>query len=499
MAMTQSSSGETHREAAGGSPSLYALDVTRSRETAANVARLLSRPSGEVAVIGLASSGLAAARLLRHIGFDVYASDRTDTATTRDAADAMRSLGVSVDIGQHDIDRITRAAFVVVSPGVPPEIAPLQAARAANVPVVSEVEVALRLMPATRAIAVTGTNGKTTTTALVGHLLRALGERALDAGNIGVPLCDIAIRESRPDWLALELSSFQLHDTPGLMPTVGVLTTLSADHLDRYPSVAAYYTDKQRMFANAEASSRWVVSADSADIAAMIHGVPGTVSRFSIHGEADGWYDRSSNQLMIDGTAFIPRDNVPLLGDHNVANVLAAVLAVLHADKAFTTADARSRMAQAVTQFVALPHRLEPVAQFDDVLWINDSKATNVDSTLVALQGMTRPTIHLLGGRHKGESYTALAAPLLAHGKAVLCYGEAGEQAARELREALNDRGEMVQWMCDATFDEVVEAARALAAAGDVVLLSPACSSYDMFNNYAERGARFADLARVHT
>ncbi len=481
------------------SPSLYALDMTRSREMAATVARLLSRPTGEVAVIGLAASGLAAARLLRHIGFDVYASDRTDNATTRDAAAVMRALGVSVDTGQHDIERIAKAAFVVVSPGVPPEIAPLQAARTADVPVVSEVEVALRLMPATRAIAVTGTNGKTTTTALIGHVLRALGAQALDAGNIGVPLCDVAIRESRPDWLALELSSFQLHDTPGLMPTVGVLTTLSADHLDRYPSVAAYYGDKQRLFANAEASSCWVVSADSTDIATMISGVPGTVSRFSIHGEADGWYDRSSNELMIDGTAFMSRDDVPLLGDHNVANVLAAVLAVLRADKAFANADARSRMAQAITQFAALPHRLEPVADYDDVLWINDSKATNVDSTLVALQGMIRPTIHLLGGRHKGESYNGLAAPLLAQGKAVLCYGEAGEQAARELRDALGDRAEMVQWLRDATFDAVVETARALAEAGDVVLLSPACSSYDMFNNYAERGARFAELARAHT
>jgi UDP-N-acetylmuramoylalanine--D-glutamate ligase len=465
---------------------------------AATVARLLSRRVGEVAVIGLASSGLSAARLLRHIGFDVYASDRTDNATTRAAADAVRALGAAADIGQHDIARIARAAFVVVSPGVPPEIPPLEAARAAGVPVVSEVEIALRLMPATRAIAVTGTNGKTTTTALIGHLLRALGHEASDAGNIGVPLCDIAIRESRPEWLALELSSYQLHDTPGLNPTVGVLTTLSADHLDRYPSVAAYYADKQRLFANAQPSSRWVVCADSPAIATMITGVVGSVSLFSVRAEADGWYNRTNDQLMVDGVAFMSRRDVPLLGDHNVANVLAAVLAVLRADASHNTPHARAHMAHAVAQFAALAHRLEPVALHNDVLWINDSKATNVDSTLVALQGMTRPTIHLLGGRHKGEPYSALAAPLAAHGKAVLCYGEAGEQAARELRKALGDRAEMVQDMRDATFDEVVRAARALATTGDAVLLSPACSSFDMFNNYAERGVRFAKLARMH-
>ncbi len=497
-------------------PSLYERNPLRERQMASDVARLLSLRAGEVAVIGLAASGSSAVRLLRRIGFAVYASDQSSSSSTLASADAMRALGAVVDTGTHDVGRIRNAAFVVVSPGVPPEAVPLVSARAVGVPIVSEIELALRLMPALRTVAVTGTNGKTTTTALIGHLLRALGHDAVDAGNIGLPLADVAIKEARPAWAALELSSFQLHDTPGLQPDVGVLTTLSADHLDRYPSVEAYFADKARLFANATSSSRWVVSADSPLVEEMVRGVAGSVFTFSVRTQAHAWFDRDAQRLMLGAHPLMPRADVPLLGDHNVANVLAAALAVSHADASHTSEAARAIMAKAIAGFTALPHRLQPVAEVNDVLWINDSKATNVDSTLVALEGMTRPTILLLGGRHKGESYTALAAPIARCAKAVLCYGEAGEQAARELRDALREQTtpertryrteptidasgahtDRVEWLRGADFAAVVARARALSAPGDAILLSPACSSYDMFNNYVERGEAFAAMAR---
>lgn len=477
-------------------PALYVPDVARDRATAAAVARLLALRTGEAAVLGLGASGGAAARLLRHLGFAVYASESDDRPALHAAAAALRADGVDVSLGGHDLARLARAVLVVVSPGIPPEAPPVAAARAAGVPVVSEVEVALRLMPGLRTIAVTGTNGKTTTTALIGQLLRALGHDAVDAGNIGVPVSALVLRSPQPTWGALELSSFQLHDTPGLRPDVGVLTTLSADHLDRYPGVPAYYADKARLFANAEAQSRWVVSADSADITAMVQGVAGTIARFSVRRtDVDAWYDRAADRLVVDGAPLMAREDVPLLGDHNVANVLAAALAVMRADAAHATPAARARIAEAVRAFVALPHRLQPVAMRDGVRWIDDSKATNVDSTLVALEGMTQPTIVLIGGRHKGEPYTALAEPLARCARAVLCYGEAGELAASQLGAALRDRVP-VEWMRDAHFEAVVARATALARAGDAILLSPACSSYDMFANYIERGRRFAALAR---
>jgi UDP-N-acetylmuramoylalanine--D-glutamate ligase len=477
-------------------PALYRMDPVADRALAAAVARVLSLRSGEVAVLGLGASGCAAARLLRHIGFAVYASEQQVSTSLQATAEALTAIGASVTLGSHDLARIARAVCVVVSPGMPPEAAPIAAARAAGVPVVSEVEVALRLMPALRTIMVTGTNGKTTTTALIGTLLRALGHDALDAGNIGLPVSELVLRTPQPTWAAIELSSFQLHDTPGVRPDVGVLTSLSADHLDRYPSVAAYYDDKARLFANADQSSRWVVSADSDDIASMTRNVAGNIARFSVQSHTvEAWYDRETAQLMLNGEPFMARADVPLLGDHNVANVLAAVQAVSLAHPSHGTPEARARMAEAVRGFAALPHRLATVAVRNGVTYIDDSKATNVDSTLVALQGMTQPTVLLLGGRHKGEPYTALAEPLRRCGRAVLCYGEAGELAAAQLAPLLGAQVP-VEWMRTASFDAVMERAAACARPGDAVLLSPACSSYDMFANYVERGHRFAALAR---
>jgi len=467
-----------------------------------NAAIFRDRAPGEIAVVGLGKSGGSAAALLARDGHRVYASDAgKGDAALRAAADLGR-LGVAVDVGYHDLERIGRAALVVASPGVPPEAPPLAAARAGGVPVVGELEVALHYLPGLKYIAVTGTNGKTTTTALVGHLLRALGHEALDAGNIGTPLAQVALSDRRPDWVALEMSSFQLHDTPSVNPTVGVLTNLSPDHLDRYAGVEEYYADKARLFANAHPASRWVVNGDDLAVEAMVHDVPGRVFRFSVrhdshrpYGAPDAYYEpgnhrrAGSDMLLLRGEELLGRASFPLLGDHNVANALAAALAVAVADDAHGTPEARRRVAEALRTFRALEHRLEPVGEFGGVEWINDSKATNVSSTLVALEGMTRPYVLLLGGRHKGEPYTALAEPFRRFGKAVLAYGEAAPIVERDLG------GLVPVERLGSSFPDVVARARELARPGDAVLLSPACSSYDMFRNYEERGAEFRRLA----
>src|SRR3989449_10695025 len=209
---------------------------------------------GVVAVVGLGKSGVAATRLLSREGVHVYASDAADRPDGGDALAELRALpGVEVELGCHDLAKIRAAAAVVVSPGVPPDAPPVAAARAARVPVVSEIEIGFAALEGARCIAITGTNGKTTTTALVAHVLEAAGVRAAAVGNIGRPLADIAIAGDRYDWLAVEVSSFQLHDSPHFAPDVGVVTNLAPDHLDRYPSVAAYYDDKRLLFHNATA------------------------------------------------------------------------------------------------------------------------------------------------------------------------------------------------------------------------------------------------------
>jgi len=457
--------------------------------------------AGEVAVIGLAKSGRAAAKLLAREGVHVYASDSGKGEAIEKIAAELTEAGIATDVGVHDLDRIARTMAVVVSPGVPPDAPPLRTAREHGVPIVGETEAALLVMPDLRYIAVTGTNGKTTTTAMVGHLLRALGLDAVDAGNIGTPLSEIALSGRNP-WTALEMSSFQLHDTPSVKPTVGVVTNLAPDHLDRYRNAEEYYADKALIFRNDHSGARWVWNADDTEVMRLPARRPAESGKnqqqligeswtFSIENEfASGYYDRNANRLVVLDRPLLERKELALFGDHNVANALAASLAVMVADPAHRTAEAREKLAEGLRTFRALEHRLEPVGEIDGVLWINDSKATNVSSTLVAVQGMTRPTILLLGGRHKGEPYTALAKDIKRVGGTVLAYGESAELVEKDLKDLVplerlgND------------FEKVIARARQLAKKGHVVLLSPACSSYDMFENYVQRGAEFRRLAR---
>ncbi len=474
---------------------------------------------GEIAVIGLGKSGTAVSTLLAREGARVYASDAGGGSGVDMSAALLRPLGVDVDAGGHDLERIARATLVVASPGVPPSAAPLQRARDAGLPIIGEVEVALHAIPALRYIAITGTNGKSTVTALTAHLLRGLGLDAVAAGNIGMPLSEVALRDRRPDWVALEVSSFQLHDTPSINPAVGVVTNLSADHLDRYASVDEYYADKAMLFRNANDRSKWVLNGDDDEVMQLADRRPVTPPRGSrrvkveagevVAGTTRGrgalrgdtyqvslqrrdsaaWYDRELAQLVVLGRATASRSEVPLLGDHNVANALFAMLAVMVVDPVHETADARARLAEALRTFQGLPHRLELAGEYDGVRWINDSKATNVSSTLVALRGMNQPTILLLGGRHKGEPYTRLEHELRRTVKTVIAYGEAAPTIVKDIGDVVP-----VEQM-GRSFEEVIERARALATPGDAVLLSPACSSFDMFKNYEERGTLFKRLA----
>jgi UDP-N-acetylmuramoylalanine--D-glutamate ligase len=451
--------------------------------------RELAPRESEIAVIGLARSGRAVATLLRKHGYNVYASDLASSPDTGRCAEELRAQGVVVEVGHHDLDRLARAALVVTSPGVPPSARPLAFAREAGIRVVSEVEIALKFLVGPRLIAITGTNGKTTTTALIAHLLRGIDLEAVEAGNIGTPLSEIAARERQPAWISLEMSSFQLHDTPSLKPDVGVLTNLSPDHLDRYATVEEYFADKARLFANANADSVWVVNGDDKAVERMAGDVAGEKYSFSLTREADGYLESRSSQLVVFGAPLLHRSDFPLLGAHNVANALAASLAVLAADRSHQTQQSRKGIAAALRTFRSLPHRLELVGEYDGVQWINDSKATNVSSAAVAIDGMERPTVLLLGGRHKGEAYTSLAAAVKKRVKRVIAYGEAAPLIATDLRPVVD----VVRLGSD--FDEVIRAARAAARPGEAILLSPACSSYDMFSNYEERGERFRELA----
>jgi UDP-N-acetylmuramoylalanine--D-glutamate ligase len=444
------------------------------------------RGAGVVAVIGLGKSGVAASRLLAREGVRVYASDASDHPYAGAAVADLKDVpGVEVEVGRHDLGKIRAASGVVVSPGVPPDAPPLAAARHAGVEIVSELDLGFRaLAGATRTIAITGTNGKTTTTALIAHLLSAAGLKATAVGNIGRPITDLALTRDQFQWLSVEVSSFQLHDSPHFAPEIGLLTNLAPDHLDRYPSAEAYYADKRLLFRNASQTSVWVLNADDQLVLGLAKGVAGRRALFSLVKSADAWYDAPQQVLQLDGETLLRREDLHLLGDHNVANALAGALAVHEAGVP------PQLIAEGLRSFRALPHRLEPVGEVNGVLWINDSKATNIAATTVALRAMERPYVLLLGGRHKGEPYTSLAPLLAERCRLVIAYGEAGPIIDQDL-------GGKVKLERGTTFEDVIERARRGAQRGDAILLSPACSSYDMFKNYEERGATFRRLAEA--
>lgn len=445
-----------------------------------------------IGVLGLARSGLAAARLALGRGAHVYASDAGDGEAARAAADQVRALGGDAQTGGHDLAKLAACDRIVLSPGIPPTAAILREPAIQGVPVVPEIELAFEQLDGPT-IGITGTNGKTTVTSLTEHLLRAAGIDAVAGGNIGTALSELALREPQPAWNVVECSSFQLGGIDRFTPAIGMLTNLAPDHLDWYADLEDYYADKARLFRNATDASRWILNAEDERAATLIGDAPGTRYWFRAASapksdeELGGWMEGRELRIRTEAgrtESLGSADRLRILGPHNIANALAASLA---ARLAGASAEA---IADALPRFEAPPHRLQPVSERGGVLWVNDSKATNVASTRVAIRGMSRPTVLLLGGRHKGEPYTEMAEDMAGRVRTVIAFGEAGAQIEADLSGAVD-----VQHV-EGGFDEVMARAASVARPGDAVLLSPACSSFDMFRNYEERGRRFAALAR---
>ena len=444
-----------------------------------------------VSIIGLGASGLAAALLAEHRGADVYVSEIRTDAETRARRDRLDTHGVAVDLGRHDIDRIARSALVVVSPGIPPNSDVLSALREQGVRWVSEPEFAVRYLPGPL-ISVTGTNGKTTTTVLIAHLLKAGGLDAAFGGNVGPtvgpPASGLALLDPAPDWTVLEMSSFQLADVRTFRPDIGVVTNLAPDHLDRYETVSAYFADKARLFDTATAASRWVLNGDDPAVLVLPADAPGARYRFSLREEPDqGAFIRDEYLVLrVDGVdeEVLSADQLPLVGAPGRANALAAALV------ARLSGVEVASIAAGLRSFRPLPDRLEPLGEEGGVLWVNDSKATNVAATSAALSSLGRPCVVLLGGTDKDEAFESLRQGLESGARAVVVYGAAADR----MQTALQGLSVPVVRV-EGSFEDAVHAGREMAQAGDALLLSPACSSFDMFRNFHERGERFREVA----
>ena len=398
------------------------------------------------------------------------------------------------------MEEIAAAGTIVVSPGIPPDAPVLATLRARGIGWISEPEFACRFIQSPLTI-VTGTNGKTTTAALCAHLLCAGGVDAALGGNIGgglgPPASALALADPAPERVVLEMSSFQLADIRDLTPDVGVVTNLGVDHMDRYASVSDYHRDKRRLFEAGNEDTTWVLNGDDPAVLAMARGFPGAHLRFSLDGPATpgAWDD--GDDLILDLTGTRPQrvaatEDLSLLGRHNVANALAAILAAC-ASGAASSLWTPGAAGSALGSFPPLRHRLEPLGTVGGVRWVNDSKGTNVGAAASALRSLQGPIVLLLGGTDKGEDFAGLVPAMRRGVRAVVTYGAAGRRAEREIAAAAPGSVTRV----DGAFDQVVAAGQALARPGDVLLLSPACSSFDMFENYQRRGDAFRALARA--
>ncbi len=476
-----------------------------------------------IVVIGLGESGAAVSEFLARRGARVIATDaktEAELGRARELLSSLRALGVEIVLGGHPPELLRTADLIVLSPGVPPTLDVLAEARHSGVPIFGEVEVAARFLHTKAAplIGVTGTNGKTTVTAWIGDLLARCGYCAHVGGNIGRALVRVLeeVHDARC-FLVAELSSFQLETSETLRPRVAVVTNIAPDHLDRHGSMEEYVAAKRRIFRNQTEEDWAVLNADDPLVRAMAEATPARTLFFSRRADIErGLFLRGEDLVLrwgegvphaIFGSRGDPgheqvlahRSDIPLRGSHNVENALAALAATLaaatlvrapHEPGELLLLLARQLpLCEALRAFPGVEHRLEWVAQIEGVDYYNDSKATNVASTLTALRALEGPIVLILGGRDKGDDFTRLR-PLVAERVAhVLTIGEAAEK----IRVALEDVAPVTP--C-ATLEEAVHVARRLARPGSVVLLSPACASFDMFENFEHRGRVFKDVVR---
>jgi UDP-N-acetylmuramoylalanine--D-glutamate ligase len=449
---------------------------------------MLELKNKKVLVVGLGKSGLAAALFLRRQGAQVTVSDVRSAEALAKEIPALIEEGIMVETGGHGLLTFRRQDLIVVSPGVPLDTPELAQVKSFGLPVIGELELAGRFLKG-KILAVTGSNGKTTTTTLLGEILAAGGLPTLVGGNIGVPVISLIDSSTDQSWSVLEVSSFQLETTIEFHPSIAVILNITPDHLDRHGSMENYCAAKERIFARQTAEDALILNADNTPCVAAASRAVARVFWFSIEKpvEQGAWLEDGQVVYRAIKSArtetVMPSRGIPLKGAHNVENVLAAVVA---ARQAGVTADVICR---AVENFRAVEHRLEYVATRNGVEFYNDSKATNVDATSKAIAAFNGGIHLILGGKDKGSPYTVLADLLRARVRAVYTIGAAAAKIESELR------GVVTIHSCE-TLDKAVAAAASAASPGEVVLLAPACSSYDQFENYEQRGSVFKQLVK---
>jgi len=437
-------------------------------------------PQGPFLVVGLARSGIAAARLLAGRGERVRGVD----SGFPDGAERLREVGVEVFLDTDGIALLEGMRTVVKSPGVPREAPVIAAALERGIDVVGELELAWRAIP-NRFVGVTGTNGKTTTVELLGHVYRSAGEPVAVAGNVGRPLSELAGEVEADATVVCECSSFQLEDTSFFAPECAVFLNLAPDHLDRHHDLESYLAAKLRIFANQGNDDVAVYNADDPELAGVDLGGCARRLAFCTGAAPDCEVTLAEGTIFYDGEPLLAVDELGLFGEHNVANAMAAAAAAL------SLGLDRDAVREGLRSFAGVPHRLEQVAEIDGVRFVNDSKATNVASATVGIRAFEGGVHAILGGSEKGEPFAPLLDPIRERCAACYLTGASAERLAEELAPAI---GAGVELRRCADLEDAIRRAAAAARSGEVVLLSPACASFDAFDNFELRGERFREI-----
>ena len=438
-----------------------------------------------VLVVGLGKSGVASARFLTARGAKVGVSDAKSQEQLREEIPALLDQGIIVETGQHGERTFRDQDLIVVSPGVPFDVPQLVHARELGIPVIGEVELAARFLKG-HIVAITGSNGKTTTTALAGEIISAAGRKTLVGGNIGTPAISFADRSTDDSWIVLEISSFQLETIETFHPHIAVVLNITPDHLDRHRTFENYAAAKARIFENQTAGDFAVFNADNEPCVALASQTKAQVRWFSRLKEVrNGAFIRGDRIVWRDAKAereIMPVSEIGLKGAHNVENVLAAVTVGMLAEIE------PAQIRRAVAEFKAVEHRLEYVATIGGVEYYNDSKATNVDATIKALESFPGGIHLILGGKDKGSDYSVLNDLLRERVKRVYTIGAAAAKIESQAHGA--------EIVSAGTLDAAVRRASEAAVPGEIVLLAPACASFDQFDSYEHRGRIFKELVR---
>ena len=438
----------------------------------------------KILVVGLGKSGLSVVRYLAREGARVTVSDmKQEGDLAPGVLREMRALGVTLETGEHRLGTFLRAERIIVSPGVPLNLAPLAVAKEKGIPVTGEMDLAVQIMN-TPIVAVTGTNGKSTVTAFLGSLLQNAGHEVFVGGNLGTPLIDYAASGSKADVAVVEVSSFQLDTMESFSPLVALLLNISPDHLDRYPNYEAYVQSKLKIVKNQGAGDFAILNDDDDVLSAFAPPKDVSVLRYGLKKKdlRQAFVEAKGIRAGLPGkeSHFFDLRKCPLPGKHNVENMMAAALAGL-------ALNAEPPVIQhTMDHFQGLPHRLEFSGRIRDVDFYDDSKATNVDAAIRSIVSFDRPIVLIAGGRHKGGDYAPLVRVSKGRVKKAFLMGE----SKRLMAEAFEDK---IPYATADDMEDAVAKAFSVAKPHDVVLLAPACSSFDMFTDYAHRGRAFKE------